>query len=108
LRGANEALGGGELVPLTTSSDAVAAYVRRAGDRAVLVIANLGATPLAGVTVASPGRVVPAGRYTLASLLGGPAGQALRVGSNGRIQSYRAVASLAPMEIHVLEIARAR
>jgi alpha-amylase len=108
LRAANEALGGGELVPLTTSSDAVAAYVRRAGDRAVLVIANLATTPVAGVTVTAPDRTVVAGRYALASLLGGPAGQPLRVGSNGRIQGYRPLASLGPMEIHVLEIARAR
>jgi glycosidase len=108
LRGANDALGAGELVPLSTSSDAVAAYVRRVGDRAVLVIANLGATPLAGVTVASPDRTVPAGRYTLVSLLGGQAGQALRVGNNGRIQAYRPLASIGPLEIHVLELVRAR
>ena len=108
LRGANAALGGGELVPLTASSDAVAAYVRRLGDRVVLVIANLGPTPLAGVTVASPERAVPAGRYSLTSLLGGPAGQSLRVGSNGRIQAYRPLASLGPLETHVLELARAR
>ena len=108
LRGANAALGGGELVPLTASNDAVAAYVRRLGDRVVLVIANLGTTPLAGVTVASPEGAVPAGRYSLTSLLGGPAGQSLRVGSNGRIQAYRPLASLGPLETHVLELARAR
>jgi alpha-amylase len=108
LRGANPALGGGELVPLTASSDAVAAYVRRLGDRVVLMIANLGATPLAGVTVASPDGAVPAGRYSLTSLFGASPGQPLRVGANGRIQGYRPLASLAPLEIHLLELARAR
>jgi hypothetical protein len=90
------------------SSDAVAAYLRRDGDRAVLVVANLGATPLTGVTVASPERAVPVGRYALTSLLGGPAGRPLRVGSNGRIQGYVLLPSLGPMEIHVLELSRAR
>lgn len=108
LRGANDALGGGELVPLTATSDAAAAYLRRSGDRVVLVIANLGTMPLSGVTVSSPDRVVPAGRYTLVGLLGGPAGQSLRVGDNGRIQSYRPLPSIGPLEIHVLELARAR
>ena len=95
-RAANDALGSGELVPLTASNDAVAAYVRRTGDRAVLVVANLGATPLAGVTVASPDRAIPAGRYALTSLLGGPAGQPLRVGTNGRIQGFVPMRSPAP------------
>lgn len=108
LRGANDALGGGVLVPLTATSDAAAAYLRRFGDRVVLVIANLGTIPLSGVTVSSPDRVVPAGRYTLVGLLGGPAGQSLRVGGNGRIQSYRPLHSIGPLEIHVLELARAR
>ena len=108
LRAANEALGSGALVPLSASNEAVAAYIRRTGDRAVVVIANLGTAPLAGVTVASPDRTVPAGRYTLTSLLGGAAGQPLRVGNNGRIQSYVPLRSLGPMEAHVLELARAR
>jgi glycosidase len=108
LRSANEALGGGELVPLTASSDAIAAYVRRVGDRAVLVVANVGTTPVAGVTVASSDGAVPSGRYSLESLMGGPAAQPLRVGANGRIQGYRPVPSLGPLEIHVLELSRAR
>ncbi len=107
LRGAHDALGGGELVPLTATSDAAAAYLRRAGDKVVLVIANLGTTPLVGMSVASPESAVPAGRYRLVSLLGGPAGQSLRVGNNGRMQAYRPLASIAPLEIHVLELVRA-
>jgi alpha-amylase len=106
LRAANAALGGGELVPLRASSDAVAAYVRRDGDRAVLVVANLGTTPLTGVTIASTDRVIPTGRYALTSLLGGPAAASLRVGGNGRIERYVAFRSLGPMEFHVLQLAR--
>ena len=108
LRAANEALGSGELVPLNASNEAVAAYIRRTGDRAVLVIANVGTAPLAGVTIASPDRAVPAGRYTLTSLFGGPAGQPLRVATNGRIQRFVPLRSLGAMEAHVLELVRAR
>ena len=108
LRATNAALGRGELVPLTATTDAVAAYLRRFGDQIVLVIANLGPSPLAGVAVSSADRTVPGGRYTVGSLLGGPSGQPLRIAGNGRIQSYRPVASIGPMEIHVLELARAR
>ena len=108
LRGANAALAGGELVSLAASSDAVAAYLRRERDRAVLVVANLGTAPLTGTTIASPDRAVLAGRYTLNSLLGGAAGRPLRVGSNGRIQGYAPVPSLGPMQAHVFELTRAR
>lgn len=108
LRGANATLGGGELVPLTASRDAVATYLRRDGDRAVLVVANLGTTPLSGVTIASPDRALPGGRYTLTSLLDGPAGAPLRVGSAGRIERYAPVRSLGPLEIRVFELSRGR
>jgi glycosidase len=106
LRAANAALGSGELVPLRASSDAVAAYVRRAGNDAVLVVANLGRTPLAGVALASTDRVIPSGRYATTSLLGGPAAASLRVGGTGRIDRYVPFRSLGPMEIHVLQLTR--
>jgi alpha-amylase len=108
LRAENTALGAGALVPLVASSDAVAAYLRRDGEHVVLVVANLGTTPLAGVTIASADRVLPAGRYTLNNLLGGAAGRPLQVGSNGRIQRHVPVASLGAMEIYVLELVRGR
>jgi alpha-amylase len=108
LRGTNAALGAGELVPLAATNDGVAAFLRRDGERAVMVVANLGATPLVGVTIASGDRVMPAGRYALNSLLGGPAAQALRVRSNGRIQGYAPLPSLGAMQIHVFELVKGR
>jgi alpha-amylase len=108
LRGANATLGGGELVPLTASHDAVAAYLRRDGERAVLVVANLGATPLSGVTITSPSRALAGGRYTLTSLLGGPAAAQVRVGGAGRLERYVPFRALAPLEAHVLELSRGR
>jgi glycosidase len=108
LRGTSAALGGGELIPLATSSDAVAAYVRRDANRPVLVIANLGTTPVASVRVSSPEGAIAAGRYTLTSLVGGPAGQAVRVGANGRLQGYVPLRSIGPLESHILELSRQR
>jgi glycosidase len=108
LRGTNEALGGGALVPVTASSDAVAAYVRRAGDAAVLVVANLGSTPLAGITVTSGDGALPSGSFTLVDLLDGTSAARLRVGANGRVQGYRPLPSLPPLHVYVFQLSRAR
>ncbi|MET0397720.1 MAG: alpha-amylase family glycosyl hydrolase [Longimicrobiaceae bacterium] len=108
LRTENPALATGELVPLTASSGAVAAYLRREGGRAVLVVANLGAAPLARVTLASADGALPAGRYTARSLLGGPDGAALTVGADGRIRGYAPLRALGPLESHVLELSAGR
>jgi glycosidase len=108
LRAETPALGEGELVPLETGRDAVAAYLRRvAGEsRAVLVIVNLGTTPLSGVTVTSRERVLPAGRYAPRGLLVGaaPVAAPLRVGSDGRIRRWVPLPTLAPRQGVVLEL----
>jgi glycosidase len=108
LRAANPALASGELVPLTATSDAVAAYLRRDGERAVLVVANLGEAPLTDVAVSSDGRIVAVGQYDTVNLLGGPAGARLTVGSDGRIRGYRAVRALEGREVLVLELSALR
>jgi alpha-amylase len=105
-RTASAALAGGDLVPLTASTDVVAAYLRRRGGRAVLVIANLGTAPLTGVTLSSDGRVLPAGRYTGASLIGGPAAAPLVVRRDGSIRGYVPLPRLGPMESHVIDLTR--
>ena len=46
----------------------------------MLVVANLGPVALAGATLSSPERVMPAGRYSLKGLLGGPTAASLRIG----------------------------
>jgi glycosidase len=88
LRSERPALGAGELVPLATSHDAVTAYLRRTGDDAVLILANLGGAPASAVTISAEGGVLPEGRYRVRSLLGGADGAMLTVGSGGRIEGY--------------------
>jgi alpha-amylase len=106
LRAANPALGRGELVPLTASSGQVAAYLRREGRRAVLVVANLGTTPVDGVSLASEGGALRPGVYAPRSLLGPAAAAALRVGADGRVQGYVPLPTLAPLQARVFELAR--
>ncbi|HVG44321.1 MAG TPA: alpha-amylase family glycosyl hydrolase, partial [Longimicrobium sp.] len=108
LRATNPALAGGDLVPLTAGSGQVAAYLRREGRRAVLVVANLGATPVSNVALASEGRALRAGRYTPRGLLGSAAAAPLRVGADGRVQGYVPLPTLGPLQVHVLELAAAR
>ncbi|HEU0300531.1 MAG TPA: alpha-amylase family glycosyl hydrolase [Longimicrobium sp.] len=104
LRKQNSALGEGRLIPLTATSDAVAAFVRRDGDRAVLVVANLGATPLSAVSLLSPEGALPAGDHAPRSLFGGEDGAPLTVGASGRVQGYVPLRTLAPMSFHVLDL----
>jgi alpha-amylase len=108
LRAENPALGAGKLVPLTASSDAVAAYLRREGERVVLVVANLGATAVSDVAISSAERVLPAGRYVPANLLGGPPAARLIVGSHGRISGYVPMRSLGGKEVYVFDISASR
>ncbi len=108
LRASHSALGSGELLPLAASSDAVAAYLRRERGRAVLVMINLGAAQLSGVTVSSDARALPAGRYTARNLLGGATAAGVQVRSDGRIRAYLPVSSLEPMRSYVFELTAGR
>jgi alpha-amylase len=104
LRRENEALAVGKLVPLSATSPQVAAFLRRAGDHTVLVVANLGATAVSRVSIGSMAGVLPAGRYTARNLLGGPNGRSLQVDANGRIREYVPVATIGPRESLVLDL----
>ncbi len=106
LRRENEALAVGKLVPLSATSSQVVAYLRRAGNHAVLVVANLGATAVSRVSIGSVAGVLPAGRYTARSLLGGPNGAVLQVGRDGHVRGYVPAATLAPREDLVFDLIR--
>lgn len=107
LRGANQALATGRLEALQANNPAVSAYVRRAGDEAVLVVANLGASAASGVSIVSTGSVLPPGRYEPRNLLGGPNGAVLEVGPEGKMQGYVPVpGALGPRESMVFELIR--
>jgi glycosidase len=105
LRKGNDALATGTLIPLTASDSHVAAYLRRAGSHAVLVVTNLGDAPVADVSVSSAAGTLAPARYTARNLLGGPDGDPLEVRADGRIGSYvPATSGLAPHAYLVLDL----
>ena len=106
LRDSSTTLAVGALVPLTSSSDAVAAYVRRDGDHAVLVVANLGPTPARRVSLtAAAAGTLPAGRWLPRDALGGQAAAPFSVAADGALADYVPLATLAPMTAYVFELA---
>ncbi len=104
LRADNEALAVGELVPLSAGTDRVAAYLRRIAGGGVLVIANLGAERVAGAMVSSAGGALPAGRYALRSLDGGPSGEPLIVDGGGHIRPFVPVDGLGGFEGRMFQL----
>jgi alpha-amylase len=106
LRRADSALAAGRLERLSSGSDQVAAYLRRAGGHAVLVVANLGATPASGVAITSGAGALAPGRYAVRPLLGGSAAATLTVGADGRIAGYAPAATIGPRASLVLDLTR--
>jgi len=107
LRRSNDALATGRLVPLTAGSTEVIAYLRRTGDKAVLVVANLGAAAVTGVSVHSGKNAIPPGTYAARGLLGAQDGTTLVVGPDGQLLGYAPVAGrLGPRESAVFDLVR--
>jgi len=105
LRKQNEALATGRLVPLTTTSPQVAAYLRRADTDVVLVVANLGGAAVSGAAIAAAEHVLPPGEYAPRNLLGGRDGTVLHVSRDGKMRGYVPVrAPLGPRQGLVLEL----
>ncbi len=102
LRRQNAALAGGTLVALAADNPHVAAYLRRAGDQVVLVIANLGDVPATRPVISAADSVLPPGRYAARNLLGGPNGLRLEIKPGGRMAGYEPVRALAPRASLVL------
>ena len=105
LRAGNTALSRGDFLPLVTSSDAVAAYLRRDAANLVLVVANVGQVPLSNVTLTFPSGALPAGQYATQRLVGANLA-AVSAGTDGSVRGYVPSGTLAPMEAHVAVLSR--
>lgn len=109
LRGQNEALAIGRLVPPVEITEHLAGYLRRADNDAVLVLANLGSSMASGITIGfARGALLP-GRYETRNLLGGKNGASAAVSSasGGRLVDYvRVSRPLRPGESLVLDLIR--
>ena len=108
LRASNRALGSGDFLPLESSDTSVAAFLRRDGERVVLVVANLATAPRSAVTVSSGDGALPSGRYTTRDLLGGGAAAPLAVAPDGRLRAFAPRPTLDARATYVLELTRAR
>jgi glycosidase len=106
LRSSNAALAEGTLVPLRTSNGAVAAFLRRDGDRVALVVANLGNVEARAVSLASDSAALPSGRWRSQNLLDGSRGAPLVVGSDGRVRGYVPLQRLAPTRGYLFDLVR--
>jgi glycosidase len=105
LRRENAALGAGTLIPLTTSSPGVAAYLRRAGNSVALIAVNLGGGEVSDLAISSKAGVMTPGRYGARSLVAGSDGAGLEVGTDGALDSYRPFArSLRTGEALIFEL----
>jgi len=107
LRASNRALGAGDFVPLESSDPSVAAFLRRDGARAVLVVANLATSARPGVTISSGDGALPPARYTTRDLLGSAGTTALDVAAGGRLRAYAPLATLEARRTYVIELTRA-
>ena len=84
LRATNEALAEGRLVALESGDPAVAAYLRRAQNHTVLVVANL-STGAKTVSITSAEGVLPAGSYWSLDLMANRKGARFTVGRDGKM-----------------------
>lgn len=107
LRDEHPALASGELVPLTASSDAVAAYLRRDGNSVVLALANLGDSAAVNVRVSSAAPSLAPGQWRARPLVGGGTATTLTVRPDGRIDGYVPMPRLASREGYLFELTRA-
>jgi alpha-amylase len=107
LRAQSPALATGELIPLETGNPAVAAFLRREGRHAALVVANLGTTALNGVALSSgQGALIPGTSSLRPELSGGPHAAMLTVSGDGAIRGWVPVATLPPMTAYVYDMSR--
>jgi alpha-amylase len=104
LRDDNPALGAGTLVPLSSTSDAVVAYIRKRGTKAVLVVANLGDQPVTRAALSSEMYALPEGSYSAPALLGGRAAHVINVRSSGALRGYVPFTSLPPKQAYLVEL----
>jgi alpha-amylase len=107
LRTTNDALATGRLIQLSANNADVVAYLRREGSKAVLVVANLGASAVSGVSLGSSNGALPAGAYAARSVLSAQRSPPLTVGADGQVRGYVPLASrLGARESVVLELVR--
>lgn len=106
LRSSNPALANGLLVPLTASNDAVAAFLRRDGERVVMVVANLSQGTLLDVSLGSGQDALLPGRWRGRALVGRAAGAQLTADESGVVRGR--IPKLEPYQALLFDFTRGR
>ena len=104
LRAEDAALRLGGFTPLETDRPQVLAYLRRSGEDATLVVANLGSTAVMGVSLTSEDGALPEGIYAPSEILAGVEVGQVVVGDDGRLRRYTPLRSLSPRTAYVLRM----
>jgi alpha-amylase len=97
------ALATGSFTALDTETKA-AAFVRRSGDSAVLVLINMDTDPIEAASFAVTRSDLAPGTYQLEALLGEGEAATLTVGENGAISGYTALPILAPQSGYIFRL----
>src|SRR5689334_2816029 len=108
LRATDQTLADGSLVPLRATEEGVVAYVRRLGDRLVLIVANLTSVPVRGVGLSGDGGALPAGTWRVHDLLSGAIVAPVEIGADGRLRDYEPLRQLPAFQGYVFELRRSR
>jgi glycosidase len=104
VRTARPELAAGPFVPLTSSEGSALAFVRPLGGRALVVIANLGDTPIASLRLSSTNGALPPGRYRATVIAGEGSVADVRVGRDGRVDGWTPVRTVGPLRSFVIEL----
>jgi glycosidase len=100
------ALAKGDFTPLSADNSGVAAFIRRQGDSAVLVLINFDKAAAAGVGLALATSDLPPGAYRLTPLYGAPGTEPapLRIDAGGSVLGYRPMAEIPPQTGYIFQL----
>jgi glycosidase len=99
------ALGNGSFTPLeTTGAASVAAFLRRSGDSAVLVVLNFGTQSVDSATIAVAASDLEPGTYKLIALLGDAQAADIVIGPGGAIMKGTPLPRLAPQSGYIFRL----
>ncbi len=98
------ALGHGSFTAAKASNAGVSAFLRQAGEDALLVVLNFGQRPAENVAISVEQSELAAGTYNARPLLGDARGAPLTVGEGGALTDYVPLPSLAPKTGYIFKL----